>query len=163
MKKTITTLCLGGCALVFAFSACAQEISDEISFDFGGDIRARYEFNDNFPDKGKSTAGSGYSDHLRFRTRIWARMEAGENLSIYLRLGNEFRNFRNTSNNSKQKFPDELFVDNLFVEWEDDAFGLKVGRQEIRKGAGRIITNGTPGDGMRSCFFDAVALTWKLN
>lgn len=162
MKQTMKTVCLGACVLGFAFSASAQEVRDGMKFDVGGDIRARYEFKDNFPDKGLARAGSAYSDYLRFRTRIWADMEAGEDFSARLRLGNEFRAFRNTSNNSKQKFPDELFIDNLFVKWEDDSVGLKVGRQDIEKGAGRVISDGTPGDGSRSTFFDAIVLTWKF-
>lgn len=162
MKHKIKMAWLGSCAIAFALSARAQEAVDGITFDVGGDIRARYEFKDNFPNKGQASAGSAYSDYLRFRTRIWARMEAGENFSTTLRLGNEFRAFRNTSNNSKQKFPDELFIDNLFVEWQDDTIGLKIGRQDIEKGAGRIISDGTPGDGSRSAFFDAVVLTWKF-
>ena len=47
--------------------------ADGLEFDFGGDIRARYEFKDNWPDKGKSTAGSAYEDYLRLRTKVWAK------------------------------------------------------------------------------------------
>lgn len=159
MKQLIKFTGFGGCVIAVLLSATAQEAPEDIRFDMGGDIRARYEFKDNFPDKGKATAGSAYSDYLRFRTRIWAEMEAGEHFSTRIRLGNEFRTYRKAPNNSKQKFPDELFIDNLYVQWQDDAFGLKLGRQDIKKGAGRIVSDGTPGDGSRSAFFDAAVLT----
>ena len=146
---------LTGCAA--ALPGWAQEAPKNI--EFGGDIRARYEFKDNWPEKGKATASSAYEDYLRFRTRVWGKAKIGDELTTYIRLGNEFRNYRNSDDNSKQEFPDELFLDNLYGEWKNDSFGVKLGRQDITKGAGRVIADGTPGDGSRSTHFDAGVLT----
>ncbi len=158
MTKSMMAVCLTGYAAAMQFAA-AEEMPGKIDFDFGGDIRARYEYKDNWPDKGKATAGSGYEDYLRFRTRLWGKMTAGEAFTTYIRIGNEFRNFRNSANDDKQKFPDELYLDNLYGEWKNDSFGVKIGRQDLEKGEGRVISDGTPGDGSRTTHFDAVVLT----
>jgi len=158
MNKSMMAVCLTGCAAAMQF-AVAQEVPSNIDFDFGGDVRSRYEYKDNWADKGKASAGSGYEDYLRFRTRLWGKMKAGDDFTTYIRIGNEFRNYRNSSNNDKLKFPDELFLDNLYGEWKNDSFGVKIGRQDIKKGEGRVISDGTPGDGSRTTHFDAAVLT----
>lgn len=81
---------------------------------------------------------------------------------MFLKLGNEFRNYRNSSNDDKQKFPDELFLDNLYLEWAGDVYGARIGRQEVKLGSGRLFADGTPGDGSRSSFFDGVLLSRKF-
>lgn len=78
---------------------------------------------------------------------------------MFLKLGNEFRNYRNSSNDDKQKFPDELFLDNLYLEWAGDVYGARIGRQEVKLGSGRLFADGTPGDGSRSSFFDGGRLS----
>ncbi|MGI5868230.1 MAG: alginate export family protein [Kiritimatiellia bacterium] len=155
MNKKIIATCLAACAA--GIQAMAQDAPVEKSmFDFGGNIRARYEFKDNWPDKGKSTVNGASEDYLRFRTRIWGDAELCDALSIRLRLANEFRQYRNAPNNHKQEFPDELFVDNLYANWKGDGYSVKAGRQDIKLGSERLVSDGTPGDGSRSTFFDAV-------
>ncbi|MGI5869981.1 MAG: hypothetical protein ACOX9C_11125 [Kiritimatiellia bacterium] len=124
----------------------------------GGDNRTRYELTDNWP-RG-STVSTSYDEHLRFRTRLWGELRPADALLVRARIGNEFRSYRNSpANNSRNKFPDELYLDNLFVQWREDGWGLKAGRQEYMKGSRRILGDGTPGDGSRTAFFDAVVLT----
>ncbi len=157
MEKTIITVGMIACATIASWAA------DEASqVKFGGDIRARYEFKDNWADKGKASASSAYEDYLRFRTRVWGEAKFDDSLTTYIRLGNEFRRYRNSPNDDKQRFPDELFLDNLYGEWKNDAFGVILGRQDINKGAGRVISDGTPGDGSRTMHFDAAVLTLNL-
>lgn len=134
---------------------------DGLEFNFGGDIRARYEFKDNWPDKGKSTAGGAYEDYLRFRTKVWSEAKVGD-IRLFLKLGNEFRGYRNSPNDDKQEFPDELFWDNLYIEWTGDLYGARIGRQDVKLGSGRLFADGTPGDGSRSTFFDAILLTRRF-
>ena len=134
---------------------------DGLEFNFGGDIRARYEFKDNWPDKGKSTAGGAYEDYLRFRTKVWSEAKVGD-IRLFLKLGNEFRRYRNSPNDDKQEFPDELFWDNLYIEWTGDLYGARIGRQDVKLGSGRLFADGTPGDGSRSTFFDAILLTRRF-
>ncbi|NLB69424.1 MAG: alginate export family protein [Lentisphaerae bacterium] len=159
IKKIIIT-CAASCFTIFP--AFAQENKDDSIFDFGGDIRIRFESKDNWPNGGTSTANDTYSDWTRYRTKIWGQAKV-EDFTLFLKLGNEFKKFRKTPNNDKQKFPDELYVDNLFVEWEGDLYGAKIGRQDLQIGSGRLFADGTPGDGSRSAFFDAIILSRKFS
>lgn len=161
-KSSIKPLLVAASVCAAGFSLFAQEeVDDSLKFDFGGDIRARYEFKDNWPGKGKAEAGSSYEDYLRFRTRVWGEAKAGD-FTSRIRLGNEFRDYSNASNNKKQEFPDELFVDNLYIDWSGDVYGARIGRQDIKLGGGRLIADGTGGDGSRTTFFDAVVLSRKF-
>jgi len=144
-----------------------NDASQPSSFDFdaGGDFRLRYEFKDNWMDKGKTTVSPKYEDYYRMRSRVWGRVSYGDTRAAYLRLGNEFRNYRNSPENaSKNKFPDEVFIDNLYLNvkeiggWVDVRFG----RQDIKEGAGRVVSDGTPGDGSRSAYFDAIRATLRV-
>jgi len=42
---------------------------------------------------------------------------------------------------------------------------FKIGRQDFlgQYGEGFLILDGTPGDGSRSFYFNAIKLTWKIN
>ena len=158
--KTITA-CLTACAA--AAQVLAQDAPAAKSrFDFGGDIRARYEFKDNWPEKGKASVSGASEDYLRFRTRVWGDARLADELSIRLRLANEFRQYRNSPDDHKQEFPDELYVDNLYGAWKGEGLTVKAGRQDVKLGAGRVVADGTPGDGSRSTFFDAVSATFDI-
>lgn len=139
-----------------------QKNSAYLQLDAGGDIRARYEFKDNWASPGKNNISTAYEDYLRFRTRIRGEIEYQEKYKLFLRLGNEFRDYRNsTENKDKNEFPDEIYIDNLYFDIKDisDRAHLRIGRQEIELGAGRLVSDGTPGDGSRTTFFDAIRAT----
>ena len=130
-----------------------------LDFSVGADFRFRYEYKDNWMDKGQTSVSPQYEDFYRVRSRVWSQAKAGEDLAGYLRLGNEFRGYRNTtSDKNKNEFPDELFIDNLFLDF--NAIGgrvdLRVGRQDLKEGEGRVVSDGTPGDGSRSRYFDSL-------
>lgn len=149
-----------GCVLGQQAAGAETPVEREVPplFAWGGDNRTRYEFMDNWP-RGNVVTTS-YDEYLRFRTRLWGEFRPADELLLRLRVGNEFRSYRNSpANNNRNKFPDELYVDNLFAQWRQDGWGLKIGRQEYLKGSYRILGDGTPGDGSRTIFFDAVVLT----
>lgn len=167
MKKQFVGIAL----VVAALTAGAQDAAEaagqksRLSADAGFDLRFRYEYKDNWMDKYKTTVNPKYEDYLRMRTRVWGKVGYGDDLGAYLRLGNEFRDYRNTTKDKdKNKFPDEVFIDNLYFDFKNiaDRVDLRVGRQDIKEGAGRIISDGTPGDGSRSAYFDAVLATVKV-
>lgn len=159
-NTTILTACLLACA---AIQVAAQNAPTKKSrFDFGGDLRARYEFKDNWPEKGKATVSGASEDYLRVRTRVWGEAQPSDALAIRLRLANEFRRYQNSPDDDRQSFPDELFIDNLHAAWTGEDFSVKAGRQDIKLGSGRVVADGTPGDGSRSMYFDAVAATFDI-
>ena len=139
-----------------------------VSFDAGADLRIRQEIMDNIP----GLPGGGllqtrptgpYRNHMRYRVRAWGELKAAEKWRVYMRLTDEFRwNIR--PHNHKTTFPDEVVLDNLFVEGSDlfDGFlDFRVGRQDIYGlyGLDHIFVDGTPGDGSRTVYSDVVRAT----
>lgn len=154
------------CAAAVSLGAEAVKPAESgLGFDGGADFRFRYEYKDNWMDKGKTSVNPKYEDYYRMRTRLWGKAYYGEDYALFMRLGNEFRDYRNsTSNSRKNEFPDEIFIDNFYFDVNDigGRVNLRVGRQDIKEGAGRLISDGTPGDGSRSAYFDAILATVKL-
>ena len=113
-----------------------------IDFDAGADLRIRQELMQNVP--GLPNGGllmraprGPFVNHMRFRPRVWGEVkgttEHWGSWRIYTRLTDEFRwcpePYKNT-----HTFPDELILDNLFIEGKgifDGFLDLKVGRQDI--------------------------------
>ena len=146
---------------------------DDSPFDFsmGADLRIRQEIMRNVP----GMPGGGlllnrvrrpYTNQMRFRPRVWGELKAAENWRVYMRLADEFRwNVR--PHNHSSTFPDELVLDNLFVEATDlfDGFlDFRIGRQDIFNlyGLNHVFVDGTPGDGSRTVYSDVVRFTLKF-
>ena len=161
-------------AALLATCAAAQQVtnqlvakpSSELKTDGGGDIRIRQEDYNNIP--GPAVPGT-HQDYLRFRTRIWGQVGT-DSVSLYGRLANEWRDYRvpnsSTTTSRNWRWPDEIVLDNLYLDIKgllDDRLSLRIGRQDLNYGAGRVIFEGTPGDGSRTLFFDALKATVKLS
>lgn len=127
----------------------------------GGDLRFRYDYKDNAPSTGGKIA-TAYQDYYRLRSRVWG--EAGyENVTLFGRLANEFRGYHNAPHQSA--FPDELFIDGLYLDVSklfNKVVDVRAGRQDLKYGDGRIISDGSAGDGSRSTYFDAIRTTFHL-
>lgn len=140
--------------------------ADGLSLDAGADFRLRYEYKDNWMNKSSTTVSPEYEDYYRARFRVWGQATYGEDLGAYLRLGDEFRGYHSPSASDKHKnrFPDEVYIDNLYFDVNNigDRVNLRIGRQDIKEGAGRLISDGTPGDGSRTAYFNAILATVKL-
>ena len=139
-------------------------VSSAQDFSAGLEVRARYDSTHELPNDKRGQSAD--SDYERLRTRVWGKYQDQDNgLTLFIRLANEFRNYHHPSaNSSKQRFPDVLFIDNLYVQYDNLLGGdlsLKLGRQDISFGRKRIISDGTGGDGSRSAYFDALRLTWR--
>lgn len=163
MKKRLFIAFVGIGSLLHAGDAGLERAS-ALKLDGGLDIRLRYDFTDNLP---KWPNGqSGRTDYMRLRTRLWGRADYRD-FGFYLRLADEFRYYRTPKDGpaqDKQKFPDVLFIDSLYFDAKNIAgcLNLRLGRQEMKLGSGRLISDGTGGDGSRSAYFDAVRLTWRV-
>ena len=154
-------------AVVFAQNtAGVADKKTGLDFDAGADFRLRYEFKDNWMSSGKNTISGEYEDYYRMRPRVWGKASYGEDFDVYLRGADEFRGYHSPSKADidKNKFPDEAFIDNLYFDFNNigDRVDLRVGRQDITEGAGRLVSDGTPGDGSRSAYFDAIMAKVKV-
>ena len=165
-------LCTGA-----AWGAEAQQAPGEfaggsgIKCEWGGDVRVRQVHFDDIPiiaDPPGVTRG-GENHFFRFRTRIGGAMHCGEDVCVKARVVNEFRHFEDpdmdaAADVSSWEFPDELIVDNLYLDLKnmlDDKLDLRLGRQDIIYGTGKVFLDGTPKDGSRTIYNDAVKATWK--
>ena len=160
MKNQILRAFALVCAFALMVLWCDAALAQE--FSAGVEVRARYDATHELPNDKYGEAAD--SDYERIRTRVWGKMK-DDDLTIFLRLANEFRNYHHPADNSsKQRFPDVLFIDNFYVQYDgmmDGQLSMRLGRQDMSFGSKRIISDGTGGDGSRSAYFDALRLTWK--
>jgi hypothetical protein len=109
--------------------------------------------------------GSGDDYHFqRFRTRLWTKLTPLKDLEFKARLVWEFRNWCDPK--SRNEFEgDEALFDELYVKWKNIAgtpLTATVGRQTIALGDRWLVFDGTPLDGSRTIYFDAVRLSYEL-
>jgi hypothetical protein len=156
-----------------AVAADAQPVSYP-AFKAGGDLRVRQEYFENIPVKRDPPGFSRFGDnnYLRVRSRLWGEVGFSESIAVRGRLANEFREYWKPDGDDPRIDDytalwdplDEVVVDNLYLDWKG-LFGgtldARIGRQDLFYGNGRLIADGTPKDGSRTFYFDAVKLTYK--
>jgi len=130
----------------------------------GGDFRVRQEIYDRLPGAGGRI--SKYNDYFRMRGRAFGEVK-NEDFTLYVRVADEFREYvRHSRNMHYGETPGELILDNLYLDLNNlfwDRVDLRIGRQDLGYGAGRVVWEGTPMDGSRSFFSDAVKATVKFD
>lgn len=167
--KRISILAAVICVALTAGTLLGQETESTASLmdklSGGGDIRIREVYFDNIPivaDPPGITRG-GDNHFFRFRTRLWGEVAPMDNIKVRGRLVNEFRHFEQPENSSWNAL-DEIVVDQLYLDVTDlfdGAIDLRLGRQDLIYGTGKVILEGTPKDGSRTIYFDAVKLSLK--
>ncbi len=95
----------------------------------------------------------------RFRSRLWVTWTPSEGLRIVAGVANE---------NKKITHPDvavngrEVFVETLYADWRiAPRWSMKVGRQNLMRGEGFVLFDGSALDGSRSAYFNALDLAWS--
>jgi len=142
------------------FAGVKPDTEQPSKFSWGGDIRLRSVYFDNIPYPFGAEARGGVNSFQRYRTRLWGDYQAADDLNIHGRLVNEFRTFQNPNNNSWNAL-DEIVIDNLYVDWAlAPDWTVRAGRQDLIYGTGKLILDGTPKDGSRTIYFDAVKATY---
>jgi hypothetical protein len=111
----------------------------------------------------------GDRNWIRYRSRVGLRARAGEEHAFELRFAHEFRKIYEPDTKVDT---DEMVVDHLFWSWKragSGGFALTIGRQDIAWDGGFLVMDGTPLDGSRTQYQDAVRLeiprargTWDL-
>jgi hypothetical protein len=95
--------------------------------------------------------------YTRNRTTLGLNWRAAKNLEILGKVTNEFRVYLAPKDRAFNGH--ELFFDNLYVKWTVPGrlpFTITAGRQDINLGEGFVVADGTPGDGSRSYYFNAL-------
>ena len=173
LMSTVMAMVAGASVLGWAQEAstnAAAAVKQEkggLKLDGGGDFRFRDELKHELP--GTGVAAKKYENMLRLRSRVWGSA-AYEDYTLYGRVANEFRVYtahsgKNKAGMSTYDFPDELYFDSLYFDAKnvvEDRLDLRIGRQELKYGDGRIISDGSAADGARSSYFDAVKATLHI-
>ena len=140
-----------------------------LSWDGGGDLAVRQEVIENLP----KLHGALWPDQnwIRVRSRVWGEVK-NEDFKLYTRFADEFREVFKPHTSKSGQAPDEVIVDNLYFDLYNlfnDRVDLRVGRQDFfgpngpMYGAGRVLCDGTPFDGSRTVFMDAIKATVKID
>ncbi len=155
---------------------CAEAARAEATFDFGGAERLRYESWYKVADLG--TLGAPSRDFFRFRSTLWGKAKLNEDMGFHIGLTNEAKYYSGSyrpfeTNNpattdTDRLDPDELVIDNLYFKYTNVGklpVDITVGRQNFLFTFGEmfLIADGTPGDGSRTYYFNAVRATVRFN
>jgi hypothetical protein len=108
-------------------------------------------------------AANDATAYTRNRTTAGLAWKAAPNVEVLGKLTNEFRVY--IAPKSQAFGWNEVFFDNLYVKWRIPGrvpFTVTAGRQDINLGEGFVIADGTPGDGSRSYYFNALRLDAEL-
>lgn len=142
-----------------------------LNFDAGADLRIRQEVLINMPNPaGAATKSRATQNYIRYRPRVWGQVK-NEDFKLYMRVTDEMRSY-STPDSGNYRWPDELFIDNLYLDLYnlfDGLVDIRAGRQDFfgptgpMYGAGRVLCDGTPGDGSRTLYMDAIKATIKFN
>lgn len=183
MLRVSLRAAVGSFVLLLLTLTFVSDCFAEIKTDFGATFRLRQEYWDNVlslkTDNASNVAQTNPTDRnfFRLRTNLWAKVDFTKDTGVYIRLGNEARyylgQYRYKIGMNPPQYdrfePDELFIDNLYLNLID-VFGLpvdlRIGRQDFLGpngyGDGFVILDGTPGDGSRSFYFDAIRASIKV-
>lgn len=159
MKIRTVFLILVAAILAVGGLAVQNVLAEDSKLQLGGDIRLRDTSFDDIPYSIGTEARGGQNHFQRYRTRIWGKYKATDNFNLGVRAVNEFRTWIEP-NSQAYEFPDEVVFDNLYAEWKTSLMSLKVGRQDMIYGTGKLILDGTPKDGSRTIYFNAVKASY---
>lgn len=138
-------------------------LADRQPFTWGGDLRARLvDFNRIPIEKGMLMPENRF---FRFRSRIRAAYAFTPDISLQARLTNEWREYDGGKGSNDYAAMDEFIIDNFFLDINNlfnDGLDLRIGRQDMTYGTGKIIQLGTPLDSSRTFYFNAVKGRCKL-
>lgn len=175
----ISAACMAAFVLTAATSVRAE--TNSVVVDAGADLRVRQEVAHNItglPGAPGAVMPRAYKktvNHLRFRPRVWARA-SWDRFTLYGRLVNEFREHivKNGTprKNRAYNFPDEVVLDNLYLDGKglfDGFLDFRIGRQDMFEGGhsvlglDRILSDGSPYVGSRSCYADMIKFTFHTS
>lgn len=108
-------------------------------------------------------AADGFA-YTRNRTTLGLSWNAAKNVEVLGKVTNEFRVYLAPKDRAFNWH--EVFFDNLYVKWRVPGrvpLTVTAGRQDLNFGEGFIIAEGTPGDGSRSYYFNAVRVDADLS
>ncbi len=159
MQKLFKTLGVFLLGVFLTTNAQATEKAEASQFTYGGDIRLRTVSFNYIPYTLGIDARGGKNNFQRYRTRLWGNYQATDNLMFRIRAVNEFRTFVKPENHTWDSM-DEVVFDNIYLDWKGNDISVRVGRQDLIYGTGKLILDGTPKDGSRTIYFNAIKASY---
>src|ERR1044072_8862754 len=127
--------------------AAAQSASEEKTLTLGADLRVRSENWSNIIDF--NHANDDVRQQMRYRIRAWMHLPITRLIDFRVGVADEFYQFlqpiRNLNYNEAVFDSFSLGISKL--HWP--ALSMRVGRQDLARGEGFVLFDGTPGDGSR--------------
>ncbi|MCK7524016.1 MAG: hypothetical protein MZV64_43510 [Ignavibacteriales bacterium] len=155
LSPTIGAICLATALALLPVAAQERADKAEPRLKLIFVERFRFEAWDNTVSLDDTAAdGTAYT---RNRTTLGLDWKPLTNLEVLGKVTNEFRVCLAPKDRAFSWH--ELFLDNLYVKWTLPGrvlFTVTAGRQDLNFGEGFVIADGTPGDGSRSYYFNAL-------
>ncbi|HYG97822.1 MAG TPA: hypothetical protein VD837_01735 [Terriglobales bacterium] len=152
---TVATPLPGGSAAI-----AADEPRLETVFEYGFEQRVRSETWNNVMDLSDGLADA--RQQVRFRSRAWMNIPVSKNVDFFVGLVDEYKK----QSNPDLKFSgDEVVFESLYLDIKRTfvpGLTMRIGRQNLVRGEGFILFDGTAGDGSRSTYFNAVNISYKV-
>lgn len=158
-----TKILLRSCAAVLALCGLAPAVQaaepapaavTRPKMEFGFEQRVRFENFDNVTDW--NDARDDERSHYRWRSRLWASIPLGEGYTVAVGISNESRKI--TSPDTPYHW-DETFVETAYVDARlAPGATVRVGRQNVTRGEGFLLIDGSPLDGSRSFYVNGAVV-----
>ncbi|WP_028842538.1 alginate export family protein [Thermodesulfovibrio yellowstonii] len=159
--------------LFFGFFISFFSVSFAIENEPGASVRLRQEIWDNVVSLGTARDAQPDRNFFRLRIQLWDNVKFNDNLSAYARIATEPKYYDgpyelplDNRTNFKNLDQDEVLIDNLYIDIKkpfDIPINFRIGRQDFlgkdMYGEGFLILDGTPGDGSRTFYFNALKAT----
>jgi hypothetical protein len=158
---------LAGALLCCTAALAAAESSDP--FDWGADLRLRQIFIGNVGLNDDSPIAD--RNFQRLRLRLWGNYKPNDQFALNTRLTWEGRHYSQPDDDTyplpgfEDWYSGGILFDQLNVDLQPIAtvpLTFKIGRQDLIFGNGWLILDGTPLDGSRTIYFDAVRATYQI-
>jgi hypothetical protein len=163
--KTNARIALGA---VLALSAALVQAADEPKspWSWGGDLRLREVGIEN-ANALDDTNASAERHFQRYRLRTWGQYAVSDAVKLNGRLMWEGRHYAKPDIASFETwYSGAVMLDNLWAAFDKPGgmpVNIKLGRQDIFLGNGWLMADGTPIDGSRTSYLDALRATWTVS
>lgn len=175
MKRIIVVL-LAGLLLAGAWTDAQAAAEKDYTYKWGFSERVRHEYWKNNRDMDNNYYDGGDRNWFRIKTSLWGRVDYREDLGLYAKMSNENKAYMLLGAGGRKVYysghryhdPDEFIFDNLYLDVKnpgDLPVTFRIGRQDLlnQYGENFLICDGTPGDGSRTFYFNAVKAVWKMD
>jgi len=138
--------------LPFLLAPPAATAETLLNREFGVEERVRFEDFANAKDW--NSGADDQTEQLRFRTKLWGKLSVPDQSEFMVLLNNESRKIFTPETDFKF---DEIIFENLYLDWRfGEGMRMRLGRQNLSRGEGFILIEGTPGDGSRTIYCNAL-------